>query len=89
MKGSILNDPRKGAEYNSNTSKNAADAATSANKSSGDVYVYNIDMIVVLAIDACVFFTHSKKSYQLKNEPTKNSSNLLNHQNDVICFRIL
>ena len=37
-----------------------------------------------------VFFVYNKKFFrlQIKNKPTKNNSNLLNHQNDVTCFRI-
>ena len=54
---------------------------------SNDTHIYGVGIVAVLAIGACVFFAYNKKSSQLqtKNKPTKN--NLLNHQNEVICFK--
>ena len=56
---------------------------------SSDVYFYDIGVVPVLTIGACVFFACNKDLLkpQSKNKSTKNSSNLQNYKNGVVWFR--
>ena len=51
---------------------------------SSDTYICGVDILAVLAIGICVFFTYDTSQAANKKQSMKNSTN---HQNNVICFK--
>ena len=79
LKESILNDAEKGSEdisYASNdatyVANSATTTATSATTKSNDTYIYDIGIVVLVAIAVCVFFAYNKKLSQAANKVQDN-----------------
>ena len=102
LKGSILNDAKKGSRDTTNTSNETTSPTTNASNEttgpanntttirSSDTSVYGVGILAVLAIGVCVFLaynTSQAKNKKQANEKKKNKKNRINQQNDVICFR--
>ena len=79
VKENILNNAKKGSEGTSNANNettNANNTATNtatssistATTRSSDNYAYGVDILPVLAIGVCIFFTYNKKAGQVIHE---------------------
>ena len=87
LKESILNDAKKGGGDTTNpsnettsTTNTATTPSTSTNNNttttrSSDTYVYGVDILAVLAIGVCVFFT-----YQANNKKQANDHPAAQHE---------
>ena len=66
LKESILNDVKKGSRDTNNSSNEITSITNTATTRSNDTYVYGVDILAVVAIGVCVFFTYN--ACQAKNK---------------------